>query len=239
MEIPMPRFVPIAALLCLAVGSAHAEPPRLYFQLQGGPSFGHDDDVSDRRGPTNGKIRYEHGSFDDPGDLGWNGGGAVGLHFRHGEKHSFRAEVTGGYDRVEIKKLVVEGQDRSHGGHLGVGSAFASGFYEHDFGNLAIFKAFIGGGLGVGFVDFQNPSSSSQVFIDDGATELAWHITTGVVLPIADHIDLTAAYRYLGTTEAELDASARDVDTGIVSRYGKVDAEVGVHGAQLGIRITF
>ena len=229
----MSRFLPIAAAVCLVAAATHAEPPRLYLQLQGGPSFGHDSDVSDRRGGINGEIRYEHASFDDLGDLGWNGNGAVGLHFEHDQKHSYRAEISGGYDRVEINKLVVQGQTRARGGHLGVGTVFASGFYEHDFGNLAWVKAFIGGGLGAGFVEFDGPKASSQVFLDDDSTELAWHLTAGVVLPIVDHVDLTAAYRYLGTTEAELES--RHVN----GNLGEVDAEVGIHAAQFGVRITF
>jgi len=235
----MSRFFSIAAACVLLGGAAQAD-THLYVQLQGGPSFAHDSDVSDRRGPVNGQIRYEHGELNVFEDMGFNGSGAVGVHFARGEKHSFRVEVLGGYNRSEIKKVRTDdGNTVARGGHLSVGSVLANGYYEHDFGNLAWFKAFVGGGVGAGFVDFGGPRGSSTVFIDDDSTEFAWNATAGVVLPLGDHVDLTGAYRFLSTTDPELETTVVDPATGAVMRRGKVDAEVGIHDLQLGIRFTF
>jgi opacity protein-like surface antigen len=234
----MSRFIPIVATAALLFASAADADPRLYLQLQGGLSLGHDADVSDRRGPVNGQIRFQHASVNNLDDLGFTGGGGIGLHFDKDAKHSFRVELAGNYNRLEIKKLVVDSNTAARGGHVSVGTGFLNGYYEHDFGDLAWFKAFIGGGLGVGFVEFGEPSRGSLVSIDDDSTELAYNATAGIVLPLGDHFDLTAAYRFLGTTEAELEASRRDPMTGFVSR-GKVDADVGMHDILFGLRVTF
>lgn len=234
----MSRFIPIVATAALLFASAADADPRLYLALQGGLSLGHDADVSDRRGPVNGQIRFEHASVNDLDDLGLSGGGGIGLHFDDDSRHSFRIELAGNYNRLEINKLTVTGNTAARGGHLSVATGFLNGYYEHDFGNLAWFKAFIGGGLGVGFVEFGEPHRSSLVSIDDESTEFAYNATAGLVLPLGDHFDLTAAYRFLGTTEAELDATRRDPNTGVVSS-GRVDADVGMHDILFGLRVTF
>ncbi len=234
----MSRFFPIVATAALLFASAAHADPRLYLALQGGLSLGHDADVSDRRGPVNGQIRFEHASFNDLDDLGFTGGGGIGLHIDKDERHSFRVEVAGNHNRLEINKLVVGGNTAARGGHLAVSTGFINGYYEHDFGNLAWFKAFIGGGLGVGFVELGEPRSSSLVSIDDDSTELAYNATAGVVLPFGDHFGLTAAYRFLGTTEAELDATRRDPTTGAITK-GAVDVDVNTHDILLGLRVTF
>lgn len=234
----MSRFIPIVATAALLFAAAAEADPRLYLQLQGGLSLGHDADVSDRRGPVNGEIRFQHASVNDLDDLGLTGGGALGLHFDKDSKHSFRVELAGNYNRLEIKKLVVGESTAARGGHVNLSTGFLNGYYEHDFGNLAWFKMFIGGGLGVGFVEFGEPQRSSIVSIDDDSTELAYNATAGIVLPLGDHFDLTAAYRFLGTTEAELEATRRDPTTGVVSN-GKVDADVGMHDILFGLRVTF
>jgi opacity protein-like surface antigen len=240
----MSRFIPIVAATCLLLGGAAQADPRLYLQLQGGLSIGHDADVSDRRGGTNGEIRYEHAGLNDLSDLGLSGGGALGLHFGKSSKHSFRAELAGNYNRLEINKLVVDPKGpvgsttQARGGNTSVATAFVNGYYEHDFGNLAWFKGFVGGGLGVGFVEFEKGRSSSIVLIDDDSTEFAYNATAGVVLPLGDHVDLTAAYRFLGTTEAELDSTRIDPNTGAFTK-GSVDVDVHMHDILFGVRVTF
>jgi opacity protein-like surface antigen len=232
------RKLPIAAaavLTLLFVRGAHAE-SRFYFELGGGPSFAHDADVSDHRGPNNAQIRYAHG--DGLRDLGWNAGGALGIHLNRSSKHSFRFDLGGGYHRSEIKKLVAEGVTLSRSGHTAIGSGMVNAYYEHDFGDLAWFKAFIGGGAGVGFVAVDTGRSSSTVLIDDDAAEFAFQGTVGVALPLGDHVDLTAAYRYFGTTTPRLEAQQRDLATGALQN-GNVDVDVGISDVMFGVRVTF
>ena len=225
-----------AALALLFARGARAE-ANLYAELGAGPSFAHDAHVSDHRGPNNAEIRYEHGD-DVLRDLGWNANGAIGIHFNRSSKSSFRVDLGGGYHRADIKKLVSDGVTLSEGGHTGIGSVMLNGYYEYDFGDLAWFKAFIGAGLGVGFVDVAGGRSSSIVLIDDNSTEFAFHGTVGVALPLGDHVDLTAAYRYFGTTSPQLAAQQRDLSTGAVQN-GNVDVDVGISDVLLGVRVTF
>lgn len=215
---------------------AHAE-ANLYAELDVGPSFAHDANVSDHHGPNNGDIHYEHGG-DLLRDLGWNANGAVGIHFNRSTKHSFRVDLSGGGHRAEIKRLVVEGVTLSRGGHTEIASAMLNGYYEHDFGDLAWFKAFIGAGAGVGFIDLARGRSSSTVLIDDSSTQFAFQGTVGVALPLGRHVDLTAAYRYFGTTTPRLEAQQRDFNTGTVQN-GSVDVDVGISDVLLGVRVTF
>ena len=234
----MSRFIPIVATAALLFASAADADPRLYLQLQGGMSLGHDADVSDRRGPVNGQIRFEHAFLNDIDDMGFSGGGALGLHFDKDSKHSFRVELAGNYNRLEINKLVVGGNTAARGGHLALTTGFVNGYYEHDFGNLAWFRGFIGGGLGVGFVEIGEPKKSSTVSIDDDSAEFAYNATAGMILPLGDHVDLTAAYRFLGTSEGEYEATRRDPATGALSN-GNVDVDVNAHDILLGVRVTF
>jgi opacity protein-like surface antigen len=225
-----------SALALLLARGAHAE-ATLYFELAGGPSFAHDAHVSDHRGPNNAVIRYQHGDdvFDD---LGWNANGAVGIHINRSSKHSFRFDLSGAGHRADIKKLVADGITLSRGGHTAIDSAMINGYYEHDFGDLAWFKGFIGAGAGVGFVELERGRSSSTVQIDDDSTEFAFHGTVGVALPLGDHVDLTAAYRYFGTTSPELAARQRDPGTGAFQN-GQVDVDVGISDVLFGVRVTF
>jgi opacity protein-like surface antigen len=234
---PKPVLAAAAAICLLLAHSAHAE-ANLYLQLDAGPTFAQDADVSDHRGPNNGQIRYEHSELNVFRDMGWNGGGAIGVHWNRSSKHSFRFDLSGGYHRADINKLVVDGVTLARGGHTSVASGMLNGYYEHDFGNLAWFKAFVGGGAGVGFVDFEGPRSSSLVFIDDEATEFAWNATAGVVLPLSDHVELTGAYRYFSTVDPTLEARQRDPNTG-ATQTGNVDVELGMHDVVLGVRFTF
>jgi OmpA-OmpF porin, OOP family len=225
-----------AALALLLARGARAE-ANLYAELGVGPAFAHIGHVSDSHGPNHGELLYENGS-DMLRDLGWSGSGAIGVQFNRRSKHSFRVDVSGGYHRTEIDKLVVDGFALSHGGHTGISSAMLNGYYEHNFGDLAWFKAFIGAGLGVGFVEIAPGAASSRVQIDDSSAQLAFHGTVGLVLPLGDHVDLTAAYRYFGTTTPQLAAERHDLATGAVER-GDVDVDVGISDVILGMRFTF
>jgi opacity protein-like surface antigen len=225
-----------AALALLFARGARAEAD-LYFELGAGPSFAHDAHVSDRRGPNNGELHYQHG--DDLGShLGWHGNGAIGLQINRSSKHSFRFDVSGGYRRNDIKRLEADGVTLSTGGHSAITSAMLNAYYEHDFGDLAWVKAFFGAGVGAGFVSFEPGRSASRVLIDDDATELAFQGTAGVALPLGDHVDLTAAYRYFGTTTPELAATERNPNTGTI-QSGSVDVDVGISDLLLGVRVTF
>ena len=224
-----------AALALLFVRGAHAE-ANLYFELGGGPSFAHDADVSDHRGPNNAELRYAHG--DGLRDLGWNANGALGLHINRSSKHSFRIDLSGGYHRSEIKKLVADGITLSRSGHTAITSGMLNAYYEHDFGNLAWFKAFVGAGAGVGIVEVESGRSSSTVLIDDDSAQFAFQGTAGVALPLGDHVDLTAAYRYFGTTTPQLSAQQRDLATGTLQN-GNVDVDVGISDVLFGVRVTF
>jgi opacity protein-like surface antigen len=233
----MPNLLPaaVAAMSLLLVSTAHAE-ANLYLELEAGPSFAQNADVSDRRGPNNGKLRYERS--DEFHDLGWNGGGAIGVHINRSSKNSFRFDVSGGYHRAEIDDLEVNDVIVAEGGHTTVSSGMLNGYYEHDFGNLAWVKVFIGGGAGVGFIHFEAPRSSSLVSIDDDTMEFAFQGTAGVALPLGDHVDLTAAYRYFSTLTPRLEAQSRDPNTGAI-QTGDVDVDLAIHDVVLGVRFTF
>jgi len=228
MRSPLPAATAVA---CLLLASTAQGELRLYAALRGGPTFAQDADVSDRNGPESATLHYDLG--------GWNTGGAVGVHWNRSRKNSFRFELAGGYDRADVDKLSGDDTTLARGGDLSLATGLVNAYFEHDFGNLAWFKAFVGGGIGVGWVDMGPGDASSIVSLEGDSVELAWNVTTGVVLPLGDHFDLIGAYRFLATTQATIDSTRRDPTTGTVTAQGDVDASVWLHQLQFGVRFTF
>ncbi len=228
--------LPATALACLLLASSARAELRLYVDLEGGPSFAQNSHVSDRNGPETATLHYDLGGDGSPG---WQAAGAVGLHWNRSRKNSFRFELAGGYHRSHVDRLTGDNTTLARGGDLSLATGLFNAYYEYDFGNLAWFRAFIGGGLGVGRVDFGSGDARSTVALDGDSFALAWNATAGVVLPLGDRFALTGAYRFLGTSEATIDSIRRDPNTGAVTARGNVDVDVGLHDLVFGVRFTF
>ena len=75
-----------------------------------------------------------------------------------------------------------------------------------DFDNSSPFTPYVGGGVGVGFVDV-NYAPSATTIIDDSSTQFAYQVMGGVEYEISPKTSLFAGYRYRATSDAEVNAS--------------------------------
>ena len=176
----------------------------LYIEFTPGASFLADSDLSGGGGLSGLSAEAE---FDSAFVIG----GAVGSRFLD----SFRGEVNLSYREADIENVT------SGGVTLQVLALMGNVYYDFDL-ELPV-TPYLGAGIGVGFIEVDP--------VNDEATEFAWNIMFGASYGVTDTIGLSLGYRYLGTTDAELDA------TGPAS--GTVDAEIAVHEILFGFRYNF
>ncbi len=82
---------------------------------------------------------------------------------------------------------------------------------------------YIGGGIGVGFVDVTYAPSATTI-IDDNSTQFAWQIMAGLAYDIAPKTELFAGYRYRATTDASVSASLFSADFDVENAASIVEA---------------
>ena len=180
----------------------------------------------------------------DPGyvglmSLGWGFGNGV------------RAELEGSFRHNELNKLRgagapfggIHGNQRSYG-------VMANAFYDLDFANFglgtSIVQPYIGVGAGYIWDDFSKVGASSlpngqRLSINETGSRFAYQGIVGAALPLTQFgirgLSLTAEYRYLGTLEQRVNASATNA-AGVTTR-GKLEAENMNHSVLVGLRYAF
>jgi opacity protein-like surface antigen len=123
---------------------------------------------------------------------------------------------------VSVANLVDDGT-----GDVGTLFVFANAFYDFDTGGPL--KPFIGGGVGVGFVNVDY-SPSDVTIIDDKSTEFAWQAMAGIAWEISPTTELFAGYRYRATSDASVEADLFSADFDIENKASIVE---------LGVRFVF
>ena len=73
--------------------------------------------------------------------------------------------------------------------------------FTHDFRNSSRFTPYLGFGIGWSYLDVE----SSLDGIDDGAGAFTYQVIGGVAATLSRAVDLIVEYRFLGTSEVELD----------------------------------
>lgn len=84
---------------------------------------------------------------------------------------------------------------------------------------------YVGGGVGVGFVDVDY-SPSGVGIIDDGSAELAWQAMAGVAWALSPAAEIFAGYRYRATTRANVEADLFAAEFEVENRGSTVEAGV-------------
>ena len=75
-----------------------------------------------------------------------------------------------------------------------------------DFGSYYSITPYVGGGIGVAWLNVDNYSTSqagSRVFGNHTQTNFAWNLTAGAAFDIADHVKLDANYRFVSLGSAK------------------------------------
>ena len=182
-------------------------------------------------------------------DLGYAAVLSVGWGFGNG----LRAEVEGNFRSNEvdsIRGLGLAPVARTGGFQQSYG-AMGNVLYDFDPGFLGIgpsyVQPYIGVGAGYMWTNWRNirgvsgaPGANGLVFhADDQDGRFAYQAIAGIAVPFtwlgATGLTLTAEYRFVGTLDAEVDASVRNAANRPV-QAGKLDVEKYYHSALLGIR---
>lgn len=187
--------------------------PRVYLEVSPGVSVLSDSDIRGSGSSPNFKANF---------DVGYVFGAAVG--FRLYE--DFRIEVNASYRNTAIEK-----NGRGVGGRILLFSVMTNVYYDIDFG-IPI-KPYLGVGIGNGFVDVDILERSGTSVSNNKTTQFAWNVMAGIGYALSENFDLSAGYRYLGTTDAKFDAVFEDTDV------GTFDVEIDFHEFLLGLRYTF
>lgn len=124
---------------------------------------------------------------------------------------------------------------------VGIQTLFANTYL--DFHNSTRFTPYIGGGIGVAFVNAKLTDSGEALgYKIEGSgskrsTNFAWNVGAGTAFALTDKLSLDFNYRFVGFGEAKATASTTDQYLGKVSSTYKSD--LYGHEFLLGLRYTF
>jgi len=200
-----------ALLVALFSFSAGANGP--YVEVGAGATFIPDQDI----GPA-GEVSA---------DTGFNVGGAFGMQ----QFHYFRYELNLSYREAEIDEVTGPGFALDGAGNVGVFAAMANVYV--DLLPKAPVIPYVGVGAGVSVVGIDSDSSANILRVDDSSTEFAWNVMAGASIPVTRQIYISLGYRYLATTDPELEAEIVGVGT------GTIEGEFDAHEVMLGVRFRF
>lgn len=117
---------------------------------------------------------------------------------------------------VSVGDLVADGR-----GELQTVYVFANILYDLDLNGPI--TPYIGGGVGVGFVDVEYVPSDVGI-IDDSATQFAYQGIIGAAYEATPRVTLFTSARYRGTLDAEVEASLFSADFDVENRAFVFDA---------------
>lgn len=165
------------------------------------------EDVEFDVGTTEDAIIVDH-------EYGFDGAGFVGY-----DLGAFRLEAEVAYKRARIDELeTVIGLPGAAGFNrpiaqtfvdAGGGNTTALSFMINgmlDFGDDEGISGFLGGGVGIARVNFNNQRQfeNQGAFVDDSDTRFAWQLVAGVRQAITDTIDVTVRYRFFNVSDLEM-----------------------------------
>jgi len=169
------------------------------------------EDVEYDVGTTNNAIIVDH-------EYGFDGAGFVGY-----DLGAFRLEAEVAYKKARIDEIetVVNLPGNNRGGTTAIGAAIPQSFLDAgggnttalsfmvngllDFGDDDGISGFLGGGVGIARVNFNNQRAYANqgAFVDDSDTRFAWQLLAGVRQAISDNMDVTVRYRFFNANDLE------------------------------------
>jgi opacity protein-like surface antigen len=162
-------------------------------------------------------VRFDVGTTEDAiivdHEYGYDGALFVGY-----DLGAFRLEAEVAYKRADIDELettlglpgsgplgrpIAQTFVNAGGGNTTALSFMINGML--DFGDDEGISGFVGGGVGVARVNFNNQRqfSNQGAFIDDSDSRFAWQLLAGVRQAITDNIDVTVRYRFFNVADVE------------------------------------
>ncbi len=234
-----PCAIALSIALSLAMPSSAAE-SGLYVEYSGGASF-----------VPNQRIIGASSSVDFEGraesDVGFNVGGAIGGRFYE----YFRGELQFTYRENEVTSMPIKGQRSPADGHIGLMTVMANGYVDYDLG-IGVVPYF---GVGIGWgrleLDAKNRSDFAgpdQTSIEGADSVFAWSLMVGGSYPVNEVLDISLGYRYIATTDADVNSTITDIGEGVsfptlddpsVSVARRLETEFDAHEVVLGLRVNF
>jgi len=125
---------------------------------------------------------------------------------------AFRLEAEGSYKRASLDKfensflISTPGTTIPIGEHKVDGDASALSFMVNgmlDFGDEDGISGFVGGGVGVARVDYNNlrAFANQDPYVDDSDSHFAWQVVAGVRKAVSDRVDVTLKYRFFNVSD--------------------------------------
>ena len=167
-------------------------------------------------------------------NYGWAGVISLGWGFGNG----VRAEIEGSY-RSNSVDSVVNGTNRgTSAGTVSSYGVMANALYDFDLGPGMPVMPYVG--LGAGYLwQSWDRARNTTMTLDSGDGSFAYQAIVGAALPLNDvapGLALTAEYRFVGTLDANLDASR--TTSGTTTR-GSAEVTTFNHSVLLGLRYAF
>lgn len=212
----------VTCAFALSVALPSAADSDLYVEYSGGATFVRNQNIAGA----------DASGADLSGHLeslpGFNVGIALGKRFHE----HFRAEIQVSYRENETERLSLQGERKSASGHMGLVAIMANGYVDYDLGIGVV--PYVGVGIGWGSVEVKakNKAGVLTTRIDGRDSVFAWSLMVGGSYPINDVLDVSLGYRYIATTDPDLNSS---VDLG--SR--RLESEYDAHEAVLALRFSF
>ena len=206
----------ISLSFCLLIGDA-AGADGFYIELSPGVSILADADISGAG--FSGKAEF------DP--CLCMIAGAVGYRFLD----QVRSEINLSYRQVDVNELNAPSISLDGRGDASAFAVMANAYYDFDIGYSV--SPYLGIGIGFANIEVDTGSSDTVLAIDDNSSEFAWNVMVGISEHASEHIVLSLGYRYFGTTEPELSASALGVSS------VKLKAKIELHEILFGFRYNF
>jgi len=204
----------LSSVFMISSGAALAQ-DNTYVSMKGGVGSAQDVDVGD--GAPQRRVEYKEGYIVL---------GAVGK--THG---AWRYEVEGQYQQHEVEGVTNPNTGLSLAGAKGEASllaGMANAYYGFDTGGRL--TPYVGAGVGIGNLKYDNYRTNSGQIIDDETTALVYQGMLGLDYMFIDRWSLTGEYRYLSTA---------GVETAELSSGSKQDSDFQVHTVMLGLTYRF
>ncbi|MEM8986069.1 MAG: P44/Msp2 family outer membrane protein [Pseudomonadota bacterium] len=159
------------------------------------------------------EIAYQSNDVDTHTDVAV-GGGAIGT-----EDAAVLISGQNANLGVSVGDLVADGQGSVETIYL-----MANIYYDFEVPGAPL-KPYVGGGLGVGFVDVDYSPSNTPI-VDDDASVFAYQVMAGAAFELTPLAELYGGYRYRGTTDVETDVSLFPATLDIENQSHIVEAGV-------------
>jgi outer membrane protein OmpA-like peptidoglycan-associated protein len=162
-------------------------------------------------------------------NLGWGGVISLGYGFGNG----VRAEIEGNYRENEVDSVTGFGGVTGGNGKVRSYGVMANALYDFSLG-LPV-TPYVGVGAGYVWTEADGVRGNAGPVVDGSEGQFAYQAIVGAALPlseVAPGLALTAEYRFMGTLDPEVDASAG-------ATRGSAELNNMNHSLFLGIRYAF